>query len=517
MTTMRELVGELDRERLQACDSSRPDAVDRQHARGKLTARERVERLFDPGTFTEIGALVRSGHVDPVQYPARSDGLVIGDGLVAGRRVCCAAYDFTYFGGSFGLKNDDKLSRIRKLAIDHGMPLVMLLEGGGARVQERMGAVAARSADRFADLATLSGWAPIASAVLGPCYAGHANLAGMSDFVVMSAEASLGVAGPKLVEAATGEKCSLEDLRAEVHATRTGVIDMRCETDEQAITAIKKFLGYLPSNALEPPPRAAALGATNDLLADEILDVIPESESRAYQMRRVLELVLDPDSLFEIRPEYGRNMITSLARLDGFSVGVIANNPAVQAGAMDLAASAKMGRFVSFCDAFGIPLLFFVDTPGYMVGKSVELAGIVRHAVRPLYELGNSSVPIFTVIVRKAYGLAFHAMGHAEFHPDLLVAWPTARISPMGIEGAVDIVYGERIRAAADPRQERAHLTSHMLELSRPLHAAQDMRIDDVIDPRETRRVLARALHRAQSRHDSGRRSPPKKHGIPPW
>jgi acetyl-CoA carboxylase carboxyltransferase component len=516
--TLRRMTESLAHEHFLSTDAARPEAAARQHAAGKLTARERIALLVDTGTFSEIGALARSRHVDAAALPARGDGLVVGDGLVDGRRVVCAAYDFTYQGGSFGLVNDEKLSRVRKLAIDHGLPLVMLLEGGGARVQERMGAIAARSADRFADLATLSGWAPIASAVLGPSFAGHANLAGMSDFVVMTEGASLGVAGPRLVGAATGEDLSLDDLRAEVHATRTGVIDARCADDAAAIAEIRRYLSYLPSNASQRPPRTAPPepDAKTARLPDTLLDLLPDSDAKPYPMLELLEAVLDPGSIMQLRPEHGRNLITAFARLDGHAVGVIANNPRHLGGVLDVPTSAKFARFVSLCDAFGLPLLFFVDTPGYNVGRNVELAGIVRHAVRPLYELGNATVPILTVIVRKAYGLAFHAMGHAEFDPALIVAWPSAQISPMGIEGAVDIAYRQRLRDSPDPQAERSRLIEEMREASRPIHAAQDLRIDDVIDPRDTRAVLARGLDRAREGFCSGRRRPPKKHGIPP-
>jgi acetyl-CoA carboxylase carboxyltransferase component len=513
------LVATLQDARRHADDASRPDAVAAQHAAGRLTARERIGLLFDAGSFTELGALARSEHPDAADDPSRGDGLVIGDGTVDGRRVVAAAYDFTYLGGSFGLVNDAKLSRARKLAIDHGLPLVMLLEGGGARVQERMGAIAARSADRFADLATLSGWAPIASAVLGPTFAGHANLAGMSDFVVMTRGASLGVAGPRLVKAATREDLSLSELGADVHATRTGVIDARCEDDAQAIAAIRRYLAYLPSNASLPPPRVPCAGPDpkHERLPDALLALLPDSDTAPYRMGALLEAILDPGSLMPLRAEYGRSLITAFARLDGRPVGVVANDPSQLGGVLDVPSSAKMSRFISLCDAFGLPLLFFVDTPGFMVGRGVELAGIVRHAVRPLHELGNASVPILTVIVRKAYGLAFHAMGHGEFDPDLLVAWPSAQISPMGIEGAVDIAYRRRIRDAVDPVAERALLVERMREASRPMHAAESFRIDDVIDPRDTRSVLARALERALERRLGGRRRPPKKHGVPPW
>jgi propionyl-CoA carboxylase beta chain len=447
------------------------------------------------------------------------DGVVVGHGRVAGRPVCCASYDFTFLGGSMGTVNDHKMGRVRKMAIEYGYPLVFFCEGGGARVQERMGSKATKGHDRFADLAVLSGWAPIVAAVVGPTFAGHANLAGMADYVPMLEGASLGMAGPKLVEMATGETLDLAELGAEVHCARTGMADRRYPDERALVESIRQFLGYLPGNASEPPPvgPAPATPATADRLGDELLDLIPDSPTRAYDMRRVVELVVDPGSLFELRPEFARNVITALARLDGHPVGVIANNPIVRAGTLDSPSSDKMAHFISLCDAFDVPLVYLVDVPGYMVGKDAELSGIVRHAMKPIYELGQATVPRLTVLVRKAYGLAYHAMGAAEFAPDLLVAWPTAEVSPMGPEGAVNLVYGRELAAAADPKAEFARLVQAFRELAGPLKPAQEMRLDDLIDPRETRMVLARALAVARGRSRYHRARPPKKHGVNPW
>jgi propionyl-CoA carboxylase beta chain len=330
---------------------------------------------------------------------------------------------------------------------------------------------------------------------------------------------SLGMAGPKLVEMATGETLEMADLGAEAHCARTGMADRRYPDEASLIESIKQFLGYFPGNAAERPPVGPAppTPAAADRIGDELLDLIPDSSLRAYDMRRVIELIVDPASVFELKPEFARNVVTTLARLDGHPVGVIANNPIVRAGTLDSPASDKMAHFISLCDAFGLPLVYLVDVPGYMVGKEAELSGIVRHAMKPIYELGQATVPRLTVLVRKAYGLAYHAMGAAEFAPDLLVAWPTAEVSPMGPEGAVNLVYGRELAAAADPKAEFARLVQAFRELAGPLKPAQEMRLDDLIDPRETRMVLARALAVARGRPRYHRARPPKKHGVNPW
>jgi propionyl-CoA carboxylase beta chain len=513
---IREQLKDLEARRAGALDENRPEAVARQRTRGKLTARERIALLFDSGTFVELGILGHHQSETPFMegLAGPGDGVVVGHGRVAGRPVCCASYDFTFLGGSMGTVNDNKMARVRKMAIEYGYPLVFFCEGGGARVQERMGSKATKGHDRFADLAVLSGWAPIVAAV-----AGHANLAGIADFVPMVEGSSLGMAGPKLVEMAIGEQLDMAELGAEAHCVRTGMADRRYPDERALVESIKQFLGYFPSNAAGPPPLGPlpAIPATTDRIGDELLDLIPDSPMRAYSMHRVIELIVDPGSLFELKPEFARSVVTMLARLDGHPVGVIANEPMVRAGTLDSPSSDKMSHFISLCDAFNLPLVYLVDVPGYMVGKEAELSGIVRHAMKPIYELGQATVPKFTVLVRKAYGLAYHAMGAAEFAPDLLVAWPTAEVSPMGPEGAVNLVYGKELQAAADPKAEFARLVRAFRDLAGPLKPAQEMRLDDLIDPRETRMVLAQALALARGRPRYYRARPPKKHGINPW
>jgi acetyl-CoA carboxylase carboxyltransferase component len=294
--------------------------------------------------------------------------------------------------------------------------------------------------------------------------------------------------------------------------------DARFPDEKALVDSIKRFLSYLPSNASGSPPAGPrpTPPATEDRIGDALLDLIPDSPMRAYSMYRVIELIVDRGSLFELKGEFARNVITALARLDGHPVGVIANNPMVRAGTLDSPSSDKMAHFISLCDAFNVPLVYLVDVPGYMVGKEAELSGIVRHAMKPIYELGQATVPRLTVLVRKAYGLAYHAMGAAEFAPDLLVAWPTAEVSPMGPEGAVNLVYGKQLEAAADPKAEFARLVQAFRDLAGPLKPAQEMRLDDLIDPRDTRIALAQALAFVRDRPRYARARPPKKHGIVP-
>lgn len=514
MGQLREVTRKLAEAKTAVLDSSRPKAVARQHAQGKLTARERLGRLFDAESFVEWGALGAPAGLSVDGEAGAADGVVVGYGRIAGRTVCGVSYDFTVFGGSMGSVNDAKMGRIRKFALEYGYPLLFLLEGGGARVQERMGSQATRGHDRFFDLALMSGWVPIGAAVLGPTFAGHANLAALADFVVMREGASLGMAGPPLVRAAVGEDVSPEELGgAEIHGLKTGMVDRVVQTEEEAIQMLRRFLSYLPDNASQSPPVGPPVGDLT--MGDAVLDVVPRVPYQPYDMHRIVDAICDPGSILELKPTFARNLITALARINGYPVGVVANNPAVAAGMMNTPASDKMAHFISFCDAFGLPLVFVVDVPGYMVGVQSELSGIVRHSMKPLFELGQATVPRLTVLVRKAYGLAYHAMGAAEFEPDLIVAWPSAEVSPMGPEGAANVIIAG---SADDPaiRRERARLVAEFREQARPWRAAEEMRLDDVIDPRETRARLAHALKRLWGRPRHTRHRPPKKHGICP-
>lgn len=503
--------------RQRTLDPARPAAVAAQRRYGKLTARERIDRLVDAGSFVELGQLGHPRIDTPLMrdVDAPADGVVVGRARVDGRPVAVVSYDFTVLGGSMGRVNDEKFARARQLALRNGIPLVMFVEGGGARINERMGASTIRGHERFSDLGLLSGWAPILSAIVGPTYAGHANLVALSDFAVMVKGASLGMAGPRLVRAATGEQVTTEDLGgSRLHARELGSIELEVPDEDAAIAALRRYLGLMPSNAGERPPRADYRSDGDERLPDAVLNLVPDSPQRAYDMRRLVSMVLDADSAIELKPAFARNVITTLGRIGGYPVGVVANNPLFLAGALDSPSSDKMARFINICDAYSIPIVVFSDVPGYLVGAASERTNLVRRSMRPLWEFGQSTVPIFTIVVRKAYGLAYHTMGGAEFHPELMVCWPTAQVSPMGAQGAVNVIYG---KDGTVPAEQRRALVDRFEALERPIIAAEEFKIDDIIDPRDTRGVLLQGLDFAAGReHRSGHWRPPKKRGIGP-
>lgn len=498
-----------------ALDAAREAAVAAQRRRGSWTARKRVDTFLDPGTFSELGQLARPEGEDPFSDVSRGpgDGIVIGTGRVAGRPVVVVSYDFTVEGGSMGRTNDEKFARARQISLRTGVPLVMFVEGGGARITERMGSTTIRGHERFSDLGLQSGWAPILCGVVGHTYAGHANLVALSDYVVMTRSASLGLAGPRLVAAATGEAVSTDDFGSELHAKRLGSIDHQVDSEEELIAHLRRYLEYMPLNSARPAPRHD-FTAGDERLDDRVLTLVPASQQRAYDMRKLVRMVLDDDSGFELKPQFASNLLTSLGRIGGHTVGVIANNPQFLAGVLDGNASDKMSRFINLCDAFNIPLIWLVDVPGYIVGTAAERGNLFRRSMRPLWELSQSTVPICTVVVRKAFGLAYHTMGGAEFHPALMVCWPSARVSPMGAEGAVSILHGKDPDASPD---HQADLIAHYKRLEEPAVAAATFKIDDVIDPRDTRASILNTLDFvAETGHSSGHWRPPKKRGISP-
>ncbi len=514
--SLADLTEELHRRRHEVSDEARPDAVAQQRKYGKWTARERVDALVDEGTFVELGALARAGSSTGLMegFETPSDGIVVGRAEVDGRPVVVVSYDFTVLGGSMGSVLDAKFAAARQVSLRHGIPLIMFVEGGGARINERMGSTTIRGHERFSDLCLLSGWAPILCGVVGPTYAGHANLVALSDFTVMVEGASLGLAGPRLVEAATGERIGLEDLGASVHANEIGSVELAVPDEQSMIDAFRRYLSYMPANASERPPVEPYEASGDERLGDEVLSLVPESLNRAYDMRRLVHLLADEGSVFELKPTFAQNLITAFARFGGHPVGVVANNPMFYAGVMDTPASDKMARFVNICDAFGIPVLVLSDVPGYMVGVAAERTNIARRSMRPLWEFGQATVPILTVVVRKAYGLAYHTMGGAEFHPVFLACWPSARVSPMGAEGAANVLLGKDPEATAE---QKAELAAEFAALESPFVAAEAFKVDDVIDPRDTRALVIDSLefvHRTG--HTSGHWRPPKKRGIAP-
>jgi propionyl-CoA carboxylase beta chain len=500
-------------------DAARPQAVEKQHRLGKLMARERVAALVDPQSLHEIGGLIQPDRNTPEtrNADAPADGAVVGSARIDGRPVGVIAFDFTVLGGSNGLAARSKVNRQAEWCVTHGRPLVMLLDGGGHRIQEGLDAAHFAGGTGYFEIqARLSGWAPMCALMLGPGFAGPSNFAGLADFVVMVRSiATMGIAGPQLVKAATGESVSKEDLGgAALQADGQGIADLAVDTEAEAFAAARRFLSYLPSNAGEVPPVVASEDPA-ERRDPALAELVPANARRAYDVRRVVAAIVDRDSILELKPGYARNMVTALARLDGRPVGVIANQPMVLAGALDSPASEKAAHFVSLCDAYGLPIVSLIDMPGFLVGTAAERTGLARRSARLLYEFGQATVPRFAVVLRKGYGLGYIAMaGGRSFDADWAAAWTTAEICAMSIEGAVDVAFRREVETAPDPAAKRAELIAHYRSQTGALRAAAQFGIDEVIDPMDTRPKLIEALRRAAARRPNPH--PPKLHGISP-
>jgi acetyl-CoA carboxylase carboxyltransferase component len=499
------------------------DKIQRQHQRGKLTVRERLDLLFDKGTFLETGILA----TDEDKNKPDADGIVTGYGKVQGRYVGIIAYDYTVKGGSMGRIGEEKATRIREIVLKSRIPMVWIMDSGGARIRpsEKGGfggageqvAFFANSGWLFKEESLMSGVIPLVGAMMGPGFAGTAYIPGLSDFVPMVKDKSfMGLGGPALVKEVIGEDITENDLGgSKIHCGISGVGDLEVESDEECIKAIKDYLSFFPSNCDEKPPKKEPVGDPTALLGDEILEIIPENPKQAYSMHKLIKLVVDEGYFFEIKPQWAKNMITGFGRIGGYPIGIIANNPMVYAGVIDINAADKAARFIWLCDAFNIPLLFLADVPGFMVGSKAEKDGIIRHGAKFIHTVAEATVPKFTIVVRKSYGAGYYAMCGKSFDPDLIVAWPKGEISVMGAEGMVSI-FAKRMLDAADEK-ERPGIVSGLAEAIKPhlnVHGpAVHAYIDDIIDPRETKRVIFRALEFTKDkkiyRH-------PRKHGVYP-
>jgi len=492
------------------------EKIEAQHARGKLTARERIDLLVDDGTFNEIGIHGRPHFSQPAlkDREAPADGVVTGWGDVDGRPVAIVAYDFTVMAGSMGMTGELKVTRIRELALQKRMPLVWLLDSAGARIQEAAGSLFAGSGFLFREEVQMSGVVPMVAAMMGPCAAGTAYIPGLSDFVPMVVgQGAMALAGPHLVKAVTGEEIEMEDLGgAKVHCRKSGVGDLEVKDDPECIAAVRKYLSYFPSNCEQKTP-VTECSDPEDRGSDRLLEIIPESPRTPYDMYEVIEEIVDDGDYFEIKPKFARSLITCFARMGGMPVGVVANQPKQLGGILDVDSADKAARFINLCDAFNIPLLFLQDVPGFMVGSKVEQQGIIRHGAKMLYAVSRATVPKITVLVRKAYGAGYYVMCGRAYEPDLIVAWPGAEISVMGAEGAVNIIGRSAIEAADDPEATREAMLNAVREQIDPYIAAGNAMIDDIIDPRETRQTVIRGLKMAQ---DKKVERPWKKHGVMP-
>jgi acetyl-CoA carboxylase carboxyltransferase component len=510
-----ELIAEM---RSKTFDDARPQATSKQHGLGKLTARERIAYLVDEGSFTEFGGLVAPGQAQAGSQnsPAPADGLVTGTAWVDGRPVVVASFDFTVMGGSNGVINTRKLERCRERALNDRSPLIILQDGGGHRVQEGLDSRHfASGAIGFQQMCDLSGLVPVVTAILGPGFAAPTNIAALCDFVVMVRGLStMGIAGPAIVEAATGEKLTKEQIGGADVQTSNGLADLATDTEHEALDALRVYLSYLPSHAQAAPLHMPGPYEVAPI-AKRVNNLVPTDSRHAYDVRDVIESIADLDSICEIKPMHARNIVTSLVRIGGRPVGVVANQPMFLGGAMDSPACEKAAHFIALCDAYGIALLFLVDVPGFLAGAGAESTQLGRRSGRLLYELGIATVPRFTVVLRKGYGGGYFAMGGGRsFGADLCVAWPTAEICAMPIEGAIEVAYRRDIDASADPSARRAELLAAFRRNVSPLSAADGFGIDDVIEPAATRDVLLSALSRVQLRRPP--RVPGKLRSISP-
>ena len=514
-----EKVQDLGRRKARNLAMGGPEKVARQHERGKLSVRERIDLLFDEGTFVEFGLLahqqpMRGNEVDPPEKTP-ADGVVTGHGLVDCRQVWVIAYDFTVMAGSMGAVGESfKTSRVRELALRYRKPIVWLLDSAGARIQEAAGSTFAGSGMLFYDQVQMSGVIPQVSAMLGPCAAGTAYIPGLSDFVPMvKGTSSMSLGGSRLVKAATGEDVSDHEMGgSQVHCHESGVGDNEVDSDAECIAQVRRFLSYLPSSNLEPPP-AAPTDEPADRPVEGLEKLVPANPRSAYDVRKVIQRIADRDSWLELKPTWARNIVIGFARIAGGPVGVVANQPLYKGGILDVDAADKAARFIRMCDAFNVPLVYLMDVPGFLVGSAVEKEGIIRHGAKMLYATSEATVPKVTIVMRKAYGAGYFVMCGKGYNPDLIVAWPFAEISVMGPEGAVNIIFNKVVEASDNPEETRAELVARIRETISPYVAAGWAMIDDVIDPADTRRVIAQALEQAR---DKKLERPWRKHGNIP-
>jgi acetyl-CoA carboxylase carboxyltransferase component len=513
---LRPLVEDLQARREQIKLGGGPEKIEAQHAKEKLTARERLALLIDENTFLEMGMHGRP-HFSQRAMEGRdapADGVITGYGKVDGRLVAVAAYDFTVMAGSMGMTGELKVSRLRELALTKRIPMIWLLDSAGARIQEAVGSLFAGSGHLFREEVVMSGVIPQVAALMGPCAAGTAYIPGLADFVPMvKGRGSMALAGPHLVRAAIGENVTQEELGgSRVHCRKSGVGDLEVADDPECIERIRQYLSYLPSNCEERPPRKPTEDPI-DRADEELLDILPESNRKPYDMYEVIRRIVDDGVYFDIKPQFAKTIITCLARFGGRPVGIVANQPKQLGGILDNDSSDKAARFINLCNAFSIPLVYLMDVPGFMVGTKVEEAGIIRHGAKMLYATSNATVPKITVVLRKAYGAGYYVMCGRAFEPDLIVAWPSAEISVMGAEGAVEIIFRKQVQEAEDPEAKKQELIQNFRKIIDVYVAAGNDMIDDVIDPRQTRATICRGLELAESKHVE---RPWKKSGVVP-
>jgi propionyl-CoA carboxylase beta chain len=493
-----------------------PARIEAQHAKGKLTAHERIDLLFDEGTFEEIDAFVqhRATEFGMADKKYLGDAVVTGYGKVSGRLTFVYAQDFTVIGGTLSEVVAEKICKVMDMAASSGAPMIGLIDSGGARIQEGIDSLAGYSAI-FQRNVRFSGVIPQISVMLGPAAGGAVYSPALTDFIMMvRGTGQLYITGPDVVKAATGEVVSHEDLGgAEAHASKSGVCQFVWDSEQECIEQIRRLLSFLPQNNMEEPPRQQT--QDNPERRDRgLLHIVPDNPNQPYDMMDILLQVVDDSEFMPVHELYARNIIVGFARFDGRPVGIVAQQPDNLAGLLDINASTKAARFIRFCDAFNIPLVTFIDVPGYMPGTVQEHGGIIKHGAKLLYAYAEATVPKISVLIRKAYGGAYIAMSSKNLKGDINYAWPTGQIAVMGAAGAVNIVYRDEIKAAADPEAKRAELIEEYERLfMNPYVAASRGLIDDVIDPTDTRPKIVRALEMLENKRET---LPPKKHGSIP-
>jgi len=509
-----EKIKELER-KLGSAVKGDPERVEKQHNAGKMTARERVTALLDSDSFVELDALVkhRNSNFGLDKKRPDGDGVITGHGTINGRTVYVFAQDFTVFGGALGEAHAKKICKVMDMATKTGCPIIGLNDSGGARIQEGVVSLGGY-AEIFYRNVSSSGVIPQFSLILGPCAGGAVYSPAMTDFILMVKNTShMFITGPDVIKTVTHEDVTFEDLGgAMTHNSVSGVAHLACESEEDVFDSLRELMGYIPQNNAESAPIIEYHKDENESI-NELDSVIPNNSNEPYDIRKVINLIFD-DDLFELQPHWAKNIITGFARLRGHPVGIVANQPSVLAGCLDIDASTKAARFVRFCDAFNIPLITFVDVPGFLPGTEQEHGGIIRHGAKLLYAFSEASVPKLTVITRKAYGGAYDVMSSKHIRADLNVAWPTAEIAVMGSEGAVNIIFRKEIKESEDPEKMRQKLTEEYKEkFASPYIAAEMGYIDRVIFPRDTRKELLIALERYGSKREE---RPKRKHGNIP-
>ncbi len=490
--------------------------IETQHAKGKKTARERVDALLDEGTFQELFGLMKNRHSDFGMDKEKilGDGMVAGFGKINGRRVCVYAQDFTIMGGSYSEVAGQKVAELMDLAMESGVPVIGINDGGGARIQEGVFSLAAFG-ELFYRNTQASGVIPQISVITGPCAGGAVYSPALTDFIIMTKGiGNMFITGPEVIKTVTGEEVDTETLGGAVaHSTTSGVAHFAADDEKQAFAIVQAILSYLPENNKVQPPMTAP--SDDPWRMDKELDsIVPSDPSNSYDMKEVIARVFDQGSFLEVMAGFAQNSIIGFARLHGQSVGIVAQQPAVMAGCIDIDASDKMSRFIRFCDAFNVPLVTFMDSPGFLPGVAQEHSGIIRHGAKIVYAYSEASVPKLTVVTRKGYGGAYVVMASKHIHTDMVFAWPSAEIAVMGAEGAVSILYRKELQAKENSEEERSRLISEYREkFSNPYNAAAAGYVDDVILPHETRPRLIAALELLRDKQSHG---PAKKHGCMP-